>query len=106
MRRSGKHKGEQPIDHAQFYTPYGPGHPVERAIRTGSRWFEAWQMQYTMPYARLTRATGIDLLRIAELSIGYPITPDEIERLAGAYGVQPSDIIASLPEPELLLQDE
>jgi hypothetical protein len=99
-----RHKGARPIDHAQFYMPFGPGHPVERAIRTGSRWFDAWQMQHALPYARLTRASGIDLLRLTELSVGYPVKESEVAALATAYGVQPSDIIASLPDPDMLIR--
>lgn len=100
----GRHKGCKPFDRSIFYQPYGPGHPVEHAIRTGSRWFDAWQMQSAMNFARLTRATGIDLIRIAELSVGHPVTRDEVARLATAYGVQPSDIIASLPDAQMLIE--
>lgn len=99
MRR----KGERKLPHDFLYQPYGPGHPVEHAIATGSQWFSAWCFQYSLPFARLQKATGIEPGRASMLSHGAPVTRAEVEALADACGSQPSDIIASLPDPSLLI---
>ena len=101
---SRRRKGERPIDKSQFYSPYGEDHPVARAIRTGSRWFEAWQFQNALPTVRLVKLTGISPARMAQLSYGAPVLEGEVAALASAYGVQPADIIASLPDPALLIR--
>lgn len=100
MRR----KGEKPVNHRQFYQPYDNDHPVARAIRSGSRWFEAWQFQHCRPNAELVRKTGIAPDRLEELRHGAAVAEGEVAVLAAAYGVQPSDIIASLPDHHLLLK--
>ncbi|NML88386.1 hypothetical protein HHL26_04810 [Sphingobium sp. TB-6] len=101
---SRRRKGERPVDKSQFYAPYDETHPVARAIRTGSRWFEAWQFQNALPTVRLAKLTGIPQPRISELHYGAAVTEAEVSALAAAYGVQPSDIIASLPNPQLLIR--
>lgn len=103
-RRSSRRKGERAIDRAQFYRPYGPGHPVHHMIATGSRWFDAWQFQNSLSNARLARASGLSAERIYYLGHGAPVLRSEVEALAKTYGVQPSDIIASLPDPALLVE--
>lgn len=100
---SRRRKGERPIDKAQFYQPYDSTHPVAHAIRTGSCWFLAWQFQYGFSNARLAKQTGMSSDRMYQLDHGAPVEVAEVEALAIAYGVQSSDIIASLPSPELLL---
>ncbi|SCW61327.1 hypothetical protein SAMN02927924_01656 [Sphingobium faniae] len=99
-----RHKGERPIDRSQSYMPYGPDHPVALAIATGSRWFDAWHHQSGLPYVKLARLSGIEMDRLFHLSYGYPVRHSELLALAAAYGVQPSDIIASLPDLELLIR--
>ena len=94
---SRRRKGERPVDPSLFYQPYGPGHPVENAIATGSRWFSAWQGQYLLTTARLARRTGIMPARQLELINGAAVTHAEVIALADAYGVKPDDILASLP---------
>lgn len=101
---SRRRKGERPIDKSQFYSPYDDSHPVARAIRTGSHWFEAWQFQNALPTARLAKLTGISPSRIAQLSYGAPVLEGEVVALASVYGVQPTDIVASLPDPRLLIR--
>lgn len=88
-----------------MYEPYGPGHAVARAIGTGSQWFHAWIGQYCLPLPRLKKKAGIGPERARELFEGAPITMAEVEALALACDVQPSDIIASLPDPGLLIED-
>ncbi|MAN10845.1 MAG: hypothetical protein CMN63_00235 [Sphingobium sp.] len=103
-RRSSRHKGERMVDTAQFYIPYGPGHPVYHMIATGSRWFDAWQFQHNLPNTRLARATGLTPERLYQLAFGGSVSRSEVEALAKVYGVQPEDIIASLPDPALLVE--
>jgi len=100
---SRRRKGERPIDKSQFCRPYDETHPVAHAIRTGSRWFLAWQFQYGFSDARLVKQLGIAPDRLRQLDHGAPVLQAEVDALAAAYGVQPSDIIASLPDPELLV---
>jgi DNA-binding Xre family transcriptional regulator len=104
-RRSNRHKGERPFDRAQFYRPFDASHPVANAIASGSAWFNAWQFQYGLPDVRLVKHTGLSPTRIRQLGQGAPIRLAEVEALASAYGVQPSDIIASLPDPALLVEE-
>jgi len=102
---SRRRKGERPIDKSQFYRPYDSTHPVAHAISTGSRWFLAWQFQYGFSDARLVKQLGMSPGRLRQLDQDAPILPAEVDALALAYGVQPSDIIASLPDPEMLLKE-
>lgn len=101
-----RRKRERPVDKSQFYSPYDDSHPVARAIRTGSRWFEAWQFQNALPTVRLAKLTGMSPDRIAQLNHGAPVLVGEVMALASAYGVQPDDIIASLPDPGLLIRPD
>ncbi|KAK0358056.1 hypothetical protein LTR94_036885, partial [Friedmanniomyces endolithicus] len=48
------------------------------------------------------KLTGITIERADALSRGATITRAELDVLAKACGAQPSDIIASLPDPQLL----
>jgi len=98
MRR----KGERKIPRDYLYEPYGGGHPVARSIATGTTWFEAWCFQNTLTWPRLKKATGIEAERAMQIVRGAPITRAELDALAKACGVQPSDIIASLPDARLL----
>ena len=100
---SRRRKGERPIDHSQFYRPCDATHPVARAIASGSSWFHAWQFQYGYPDVRLARLISMSPSRMHQLAYGAPVLRAEIDALAGVYGVQPSDIIASLPDPTLLI---
>lgn len=103
---SRRRKGERPVDKSQFYSPYDDSHPVARAIRTGSRWFEAWQFQNALPTVRLAKLTGISPGRIAQLNHGAPVLEGEVALLASVYGVQTADIIASLPDPAHLIRSD
>ncbi|MEO7465591.1 MAG: hypothetical protein ABIV36_01110 [Sphingobium limneticum] len=86
-----------------MYQPYGPGHPVALGIATGDRWFYAWAFQYSLNGPRLKKLTGITSERATELHHGARVTQAEVEALAKACDVQASDIIASLPDPGLLI---
>jgi len=97
----GRRKGEAKLPRDYLYSPYDQTHPVARAIATGSSWFEAWCFQYSLTWPRLKRMTGISADRAAQLARGAAITPAELVDLAKACGVQPSDIIASLPNAAL-----
>lgn len=101
-----RRKGERPVDKSQFYSPYDESHPVARAIRTGSHWFEAWQFQNALPTVRLAKLSGISPDRIAQLTHGAPVLAEEVAALAAVYGAQPADIVASLPDPALLIRTD
>ncbi len=98
----GRRKGWPRIPKDFMYQPFGPAHPVARAIADRSHWFEAWCFQNTLTWSRLKQATGIAAERARDLARGAPITRAELDALAKACGVQPADIIASLPDPALL----
>lgn len=100
MRRNRPH-----IPRDFLYRPFDEAHPVARAMATGSRWFDAWCFQYSLNGPRLRKLTGIGLERAMELSRGAPIAAAELDALAKACGVQPADIIASFPDPQLLGKD-
>lgn len=97
---SGRNRWKKPA--GWMYEPYGVDHAVARSIATGTQWFHAWIGQYCLPFPRLKKA-GITPARAGELSRGAQITMAEVELLAAACGVEPSDIIASLPDPRLLV---
>lgn len=101
MRR----KQERKLPRDYLYEPYGVSHPLARTIATGTHWFEAWCFQHTLTYPRLKKATGITADRAMQIVRGAPITRAELDALAKACGVQPADIIASLPDPDLLTND-
>jgi hypothetical protein len=97
MRRNRPH-----IPRDFLYEPCSPRYPVARAIATGDRWFYAWAFQYALNGPRLKKMAGITSERAEQLHHGAAVTQAEVEALALACGVQPSDIIASLPDPSLL----
>lgn len=99
MRRN---KPNIPRDY--LYEPYGPAHPLARTIGEGTPWFTAWVFQYALNYPRLKKATGICPDRANALERGAPITRPELEALAKACGVQPSDVIASMPDPASMME--
>lgn len=85
---------------ASLYVPYGPDCPVARMIATGNTWFDAWRCQYVT-----RRKLAIPAGRIEQLRGGAPVLASEIAVLAAHYGVPAQDIIASLPDPDLLVPD-
>lgn len=87
-----------------LYEPYGPGHAIARAIRSGTHWFDAWAFQYALYGARLRKMAGIAPDRAEALRRGAAITRAELDGLAAACGVQAADVIASLPDPTLLAE--
>lgn len=97
MRRHRPH-----IPRNYLYEPYGPDHVIARSIGEGTPWFNAWVFQYCTNYPTLKKLTGITIERADALSRGATITRAELDVLAKACGAQPSDIIASLPDPQLL----
>lgn len=99
-----RRKGEHLVDQWMFYEPYDDRHPVARAIRTGTQWFTAWQFQYCQPTPKLAYRTGIKADRIYELSCGATITRKEVEALAKVYCVYPSDLLASMPDSQEVIE--
>lgn len=87
-----------------FYEPYDHRHPVAHAIRTGSQWFVAWQFQCCQPTPQLAYRTGISTARLMKLESGAPIKRSEIEALSAVYCVYPSDLLASMPESQDVIE--
>ncbi|WP_198350842.1 helix-turn-helix domain-containing protein [Flavisphingomonas formosensis] len=96
MRR----KGERPI--IRRLEIWSPAHPVARAIATGDHWFGAWQRQNAIPFARLARQTGISEDRLEAMNRGDSLTRNEADALARAFGISTADLIASMPDAELV----
>jgi plasmid maintenance system antidote protein VapI len=76
---------------------------VHHSIATGSQWFNAWLAQYCTPLTPLARKSGVPVSRLVAFVKGGPITKDEVAKLAQVWGHEPDDIIASLPDPALLI---
>jgi|KBSSwiStaDraftv2_1062776.scaffolds.fasta_scaffold66483_5 DNA-binding Xre family transcriptional regulator len=98
MRR----KGEKPV--VKSWPPYNAQHPVANMIASGDRWIAAWRFQSNLPMAKLAKVTGISMGRLFAMEHGDYVTYKEIEGLAEAWQCDPADIIASLPDPALLVK--
>ena len=96
MRR----KGEKPLERS--WPDWGPKHPVAFAIETGDRWFYAWIAQANTPWDFLARRSGIEVGRIVSIDRGDYIRRSELAAFAEVWGVDPAQVIASLPDPALL----
>ncbi|MBB6191534.1 hypothetical protein FHS51_001761 [Sphingobium wenxiniae] len=75
MSRS-RHKGASPLP--RQLDSWSVDHPVAHAIRTGDRWFGAWQRQTCIPEAKLSRLTGIPVRRFAAIEYGGPLSRAEL----------------------------
>ena len=98
MRR----KGEKPV--VKSWPPYGADHPVSRAIATGDGWFGAWTRQAATPLVKLSKASGIDIDHLLAIDGGAHVTRAEIGALASAWRAEVEDVIASLPNPAVLVE--
>jgi hypothetical protein len=96
-----RRKGERPIP-VQL-DQWSPDHPVARAIQTGDGWFGAWQRQKCLPWVKLSRLTGIPEQRFIAIERGGPLSRSELDALARAWSVSASDLIASMPSPDLVV---
>ncbi len=94
-------KGEQPVP--RQLDRWSPGHPVARVIASGTRWFDAWVGQKTTHYARLEKLTGIPARRLNTLSEGGSVSRAEVDALARAWCVSTADLIASMPDPSVVI---
>ncbi|WP_454882623.1 hypothetical protein [Sphingomonas oryzagri] len=77
-----------------------PIETVERAMRTGDRWFDAWQMQEATPTPRLAKRTRLSEMRLRAIADGATFTRWELELLAQAWWITPDALLASMPDPE------
>ena len=89
MRR----KGEQKLDRQFFWSD---GCCIERAIRTGDCWLDAWTRQQTVNQAELTRATGMTVERVNELRHGKAATSTELDALAAALRTDLASLQAAI----------
>lgn len=96
-RRKGERSVQRPL---QRWTPE---HPVARMIATGDRWFAAWTAQMATPYVRLSKVTGIPLPRLDTISRGDVISRAELDALARAWCVSSADLMASTPDPTIVI---
>ena len=97
-----RRKGERPL--ARPLETWSPQHPVAHTIATGSGWFDAWIMQQSTPLVRLARQTGISAARLMTIQSGDRISRAEIDALARAWRVSAGDLIASMPDPALVVE--
>lgn len=89
MRR----KGEKKL--AKQWQPWGDGHPVARAMRTGSSWWTAWTSQACTPWPQIERRTGITIARMFELDRGADPSADELAALAKLWNCPVADLTDS-----------
>lgn len=94
-------KGERPVPLP--LDRWSQAHPLAREIASGTRWFDAWVGQKATPYARLEKLTGIPKRRLLTLSEGGPVSRAEVDALARAWCVSSNDLIASMPDPSIVL---
>ncbi|MEG3124813.1 hypothetical protein [Sphingomonas sp. GB1N7] len=101
MARS-RHKGAQPV--VRSWMPWGQKHPVFEAIKTGDKWFYAWIAQAGTPWAKLSKKSGVSMGRIQAIDLGDVIVRSELLAFAAVWEVDPAQVIASLPDPALLIE--
>jgi len=98
---AGRRKGEQPV--TKHVVDWTAGHPVAHSMKTGSRWFNAWIAQTSTPYERLAKRTRISAERIREIELGASFSRAELEALANAWWITPEGLIASMPDPSIVI---
>ena len=96
MRR----KGEQKVKRS--WPPYDEKHPVARRIRTGDNWFYAW-MAETAPLVVLEKRSGIEFGRLLGIDLYDLVTRTELEALVEAWDAPLADVMASIPNPEWIV---
>ncbi len=64
---------------------------------------DAWVGQRTTHYARLEKLTGIPARRLNTLSEGGSVSRAEVDALARAWCVSTADLIASMPDPSIVI---
>ena len=96
-----RRKGEKPV--IAPLDRWSPDHPVAHMIATGSKWFSAWVAQKATPIFQLARKTGIKPARLMALEMGDYISRAELDAISVAWGVSTGDLIASMPDPSLVI---
>lgn len=96
-----RRKGERPVEKVR--QPWSDRHPVANRIATGDNWFDAWIAERSTPYVRLSRSTGIPVDRLMDIGGGSLFGRNEAKLLADAWHADVADIVASLPDPSLLI---
>ena len=96
-----RRKGEQPV--AKVVVNWTSDHAVARSLRDGTRWFHAWMAQMVTPYERLAKRTRIPVERLRAIEAGGQLSRAELEALAKAWWITPEGLIASMPDPGLVV---
>ena len=96
-----RHKGEKRLP--KVLDTYSDRHPVAHAIRTGDNWCYAWLAQKCIPEAALTRKTGMSAARLHAIQQGDRVSRAELDALSVVWGVSASDLIASMPDPSIVV---
>jgi len=93
-------KGERKVE--KTGPPYDEKHPVAQMIATGSGWFWS-RMAQTTPLVVLEKRSGIDFGRLLGIDLYDLVTCAELEVLARAWNAPLEDVIASIPNPEWIV---
>jgi hypothetical protein len=96
MRR----KGEKKV--GKHWPPYDDKHPIAHRIRTGDNWFYAW-MAETAPLVILEKRSGIPFGRLLGIDLYDKVTRAEVDALARAWGAPLEDVLASIPDPQMVI---
>jgi hypothetical protein len=94
-------KGERPLP--IHLDRWSPDHPLAAIISSGTHWFSAWLAQKTTPYHRLEALTGIPRRRLATIGEGGQISRAELDALARAWSISSGDLLASMPDPSIVI---
>ncbi|QNA85940.1 helix-turn-helix transcriptional regulator [Sphingomonas sp. So64.6b] len=78
-------------------------HPVASMMATGDPWLLAWRGQALVRLDQLARDTGIPVVRLFDIERGESITLEELISIARVIHADPAELIASLPDPALLI---
>lgn len=96
-----RRKGEKPVP--RYVRDWSPDLAVAGSMRRGDRWFFAWMAQETTPYSKLSKRTRIPVERLAQIERGATLTRVELEALAKAWWITPEGLMASMPDPSIVV---
>ncbi len=96
-----RRKGERPLE--RRLDRWSSEHPAARMIASGDSWFNAWVAQKATPLRRLSRQTGIGVGRLMTIGQGGHVSRAEIDALARAWTISAADLIASMPDPTIVV---
>jgi hypothetical protein len=94
-----RHKGQQQLPK----TLHTDASVIAHQMKTGDNWFYAWLSQMGTPYVKLTRLTGMSAARFLAIEHGDRVSRPELDALAKAWGATPEALIASMPDPSIVV---